>query len=142
MTETLLLAIVIGFLFYEFTGISPGGVIAPGYFALSMHEPLRLGATLLVSLAVYGAVVLLARHLVIYGRRRLLLAILLGVCGKMLFEFFMPALLPQEAAIAVVGYVIPGLVANEMVRQKPLQTVSALAAVTAVTYLILQVARA
>jgi poly-gamma-glutamate biosynthesis protein PgsC/CapC len=130
--EALFVGLVAGFLFYELWGLSPGGVIAPGYLALFVGEPGRIVSTLILALALWGLLELLSRRLILYGRRRLLLALLLGFCGKVLIERW---LLPG-AGIAVdlqtIGYLIPGLIANEMVRQKPLPTLAALVIVTTV----------
>lgn len=133
--ETLFIGLVAGFLFYEWWGLSPGGVIAPGYFALFIGEPSRIASTLLLALVLWGFLELLSRLLVLYGRRRLLLALLLGFVGKHVIEQW---ILPG-AGLAIdlqsIGYLIPGLIANEMVRQKPLPTLGALAVVTSVVAL-------
>ena len=51
MTEKILvLGIVLSILFYECTRLSPGGIIVPGYFALCLTTPLRIGYTLVLVL--------------------------------------------------------------------------------------------
>jgi poly-gamma-glutamate biosynthesis protein PgsC/CapC len=107
-------------------------VIAPGYLALFVGEPGRIVSTLILALALWGLLELLSRRLILYGRRRLLLALLLGFCGKHLVEQW---LLPGAGItldLQTIGYLIPGLIANEMVRQKPLPTLAALVIVTSV----------
>jgi len=42
ITESLLIGLIVGLLFYELFEISPGGVISPGYFALFVNQPVRL----------------------------------------------------------------------------------------------------
>jgi poly-gamma-glutamate biosynthesis protein PgsC/CapC len=130
--EALFVGLVAGFLFYEVWGLSPGGVIAPGYLALFVGEPGRIVSTLVLALALWGLLEFLSRRLILYGRRRLLLALLLGFCGKYLIEHW---LLPGAGValdLQTIGYLIPGLIANEMVRQKPLPTLAALVIVTSV----------
>jgi poly-gamma-glutamate biosynthesis protein PgsC/CapC len=128
--------LVVGFLYYEVVGISPGGVIAPAYFALFLHQPERLAVTLVLALAVTGAVWLLQRHTFLYGRRRLLAALLLGFVAKWLAERILAPGLELPIEVHAVGYLVPGLVANDMVRQPILPTVLSLGIVTIVTALV------
>ena len=52
--EYFFIGLVIGFVFYELTDVSPGGVIAPAYCALYVHEPMRIVVTIAIALAVWG----------------------------------------------------------------------------------------
>src|SRR5690606_30019661 len=70
MITIFVLGIIVALLVEETTGVVPGGVIVPGFLALHVADPARLGATLLVSLAVYGIVLFLQGHVLLYGRRR------------------------------------------------------------------------
>ena len=55
MTEKILvLGIVLSILFYECTRLSPGGIIVPGYFALCLTTPLRIGYTLVLVLLTWA----------------------------------------------------------------------------------------
>lgn len=133
--ELFLAGLIIGFLFYELTGYSAGGIIAPAYFALSVHAPLRIASTLLAAVIVWGAVILLSRAFIIFGRRRLMIAIILGFCVKLLLESIFEASNLTFYDLSIVGYIIPGLIASEMVRQKPLPTAGAIAIVTTLVFL-------
>ena len=42
------IGIVLGFIFFELTGLAAGGIIVPGYLALFVHEPSRIIMTILV----------------------------------------------------------------------------------------------
>jgi poly-gamma-glutamate biosynthesis protein PgsC/CapC len=134
--ELFVIGLVAGFLYYEWVGLSPGGVIPPAYFALFIRQPERLAVTMILALAVCGIVHLLQRRTFLYGRRRLLAALLLGFVVKWLVERVVaPASgLPME--IHAVGYVVPGLVANDMIRQRVVPTVLSLGIVTLVTALV------
>jgi poly-gamma-glutamate biosynthesis protein PgsC/CapC len=132
--ESLFIGLVLGFLFYEIVGISPGGVIPPGYLALSLHEPGRIAVTVGIAAMVWLMLEGLSRVLVIYGRRRLLLALLLGFCFKLAIEFWLRTSSFPGFSLESIGYIIPGLIANEMVRQDPLPTLSALGIVTVCVY--------
>jgi poly-gamma-glutamate biosynthesis protein PgsC/CapC len=128
--EIFLIGLVAGFLFYELTGVSAGGVVAPAYFAISTHEPVRILVTLAIALAVWGALRFLSGRLILYGRRRLLLALLIGFALKLILE---RGIQPHPAVsldLYSIGYIIPGLVGNEMNRQGVAPTILGLAIVT------------
>jgi poly-gamma-glutamate biosynthesis protein PgsC/CapC len=135
--EALFIGLVVGFLYYELVGLSPGGVIAPGYLALFTAEPFRILSTLLVATAVWGIIGLLSPRLILYGRRRLLLALLLGFSCKFAVDAWIQPAAGTAVDLQSIGYMIPGLIANEMWRQKPLPTLFSLTVVTAVVAMIL-----
>ena len=131
---TLFIGLIIGFIFYEVAGISPGGVVAPGYFALFIHQPDRIFVTVLLSLAVWALLEQSSRHLIVYGRRKLLLALLVSFSLKLLLEQWIQPLQQLPFDIQSIGYIIPGLIANEMSRQRIIPTLSALGIVTAIVF--------
>lgn len=128
--ELFLVGLVVGFLYYEWTGVSPGGVIPPAYFALFLGRPERILVTVGLALLVYAAVRLLQAHTFLYGRRRLLIALLLGFVFKWCAEALIAPQVQMPFEIHAVGYVIPGLIANDMVRQRALPTVLSVGIVT------------
>jgi len=138
ITELFLIGLVVGFLYFEWTDISPGGIVAPAYFALYIYEPEKLVSTIAASLALLLIIRFLAANLILYGRRKLLLAVLLSFLLKMITD---PFLFPSEIIqfdLHSIGYIIPGLVANEMDRQKVLPTLLSLGIVTSITFFIHQ----
>jgi poly-gamma-glutamate biosynthesis protein PgsC/CapC len=137
IVQSLFIGLVLGFLFYEFVGISPGGVIPPGYLALYIHEPDKIAVTIGIATLVWLLLEGLSRVLIIYGRRRLLLALLLGFCLKLIIELWLQPSAFPGFSIESIGYIIPGLIANEMVRQEPLPTLSGLGIVTVCVYFVL-----
>ena len=86
-----------------------------------------------MALATYAIVRLLSTFLIVYGRRRTVLMILVGYILGMLVSH----LLGTSADFAVIGFVIPGLIAVWMDRQSVLQTLAALTLVSVVVRLIL-----
>jgi poly-gamma-glutamate biosynthesis protein PgsC/CapC len=134
--EVFLVGLIAGFIYYEVVGISPGGVIPPAYFALFLHEPERIIVTVAISLVVYGVVRLLQRYTFLYGRRRLLVALLLGFIVKWLAEGLIAPNVAVPFEIHAVGYLIPGLIANDMVRQRVVPTILSLGIVTIVVGLV------
>ena len=100
------LGIFLGFIFFELTGLTAGGIIVPGYIALYLNEPMRLLATLLISVLTYGLVLLLSQYLILFGRRRFLLAILLGFLLRGAFEW-LQLLLPESGLDLQATFVVP-----------------------------------
>lgn len=135
--ESFFIGLIIGFLFYEVVGISPGGVIAPAYFALFIHQPSKIAVTVFIAVLVWLILIVSSRWLIIYGRRKLLIALILGFLIKLLFEYKLQPLAGFQIDLQSIGYIIPGLIANEMVRQKALPTLASLGIVTILIYLTL-----
>ena len=135
--ESLLIGLIVGFIFYEVSGVSPGGVVPPGYLALFLTQPVKIGITLGVALVVWWTIRMLSSWLILYGRRRLLLAILLGFCLKLGMDLWVQELPVVPWDIESIGYIIPGLIGHEMVRQRVLPTVASLGIVTVIVYTLL-----
>ncbi|MEA1964690.1 MAG: poly-gamma-glutamate biosynthesis protein PgsC/CapC, partial [Candidatus Aerophobetes bacterium] len=58
------IGIVVSFLFYEIVGLSPGGIVVPGYIALFLTQPTRILITLIISLITYFIVYKLSNYLI------------------------------------------------------------------------------
>lgn len=134
MNELLTLSIgvglVVSLLFSEVFGIAPGGLIVPGYFALFMDKPLTVAMTLLAGLVTYVVVHALSSVVILYGRRRTVMMILVGYLAGAIFNYAFHdtggmALLNLES-LSVIGYIIPGLIAIWYDRQGIVVTCSTL----------------
>ncbi|MBD3180222.1 MAG: poly-gamma-glutamate biosynthesis protein PgsC [Candidatus Latescibacteria bacterium] len=134
--EIFLIGLIAGFLFYELTGISAGGVVAPAYFAISINQPGKIGVTVLIAFAVYAAIRFFSARLIIYGRRRLLFALVLGFFLKLLLQRLVQPNPSIGVSLQSIGYIIPGLVGNEMYRQGTVPTLLGLAIVSIFIYLL------
>jgi len=132
--ELFLIGLIAGFLFYEFVGISPGGVIAPAYFALFALQPGKIAMTLLLAVLVYLIIRVLASRLILYGRRKLLLALVLGFLLKLAVDLLIQPMAFIQLDLQSIGYIIPGLIAHEMSRQRVLPTLLSLGIVTLFTF--------
>ena len=131
------IGIVISFAFYEIVGLSPGGIVVPGYIALFLDQPVRILVTLLVALLTYFAVNMLSNYIILYGRRRFLAMILVGFILKWLIEGLIIKIPISGIELQSIGYIIPGLIANEMRRQGILPTLYSLAIVSVIVRLML-----
>jgi gamma-polyglutamate biosynthesis protein CapC len=117
------LGLAISLIFSETLGLAAGGMVVPGYVALLVHEPLRLLGTILVSLVTLGSLKLVSRYTLVYGRRRIVLSVLLGfVFGALSRDLLVFQFHGTHYELQTIGYIIPGLIANWMERQGVLQT--------------------
>lgn len=137
IVESIALGLVVGLLVYELSGFSAGGLIVPGYLALFLLEPWRVGVTVGLGLLTWALVRLLGEHLVLYGRRRFVCAVLLGfVLARAVEALPLPAV-AGGADLRVIGFVVPGLIANDVAHQGVPATLITLLAVAALVRLVL-----
>jgi poly-gamma-glutamate biosynthesis protein PgsC/CapC len=124
MIETAIgLGLVISLIFSETLGLAAGGMVVPGYLALMIHEPLRIVGTVACALLTLGALKLLSQYTFIYGRRRIVVAVLIGfVFGALSRDLLIFRWHEAPLDLRTIGFVIPGLIANWMERQGVLQT--------------------
>lgn len=128
------IGLAVSLLCTELFGIASGGLIVPGYIALYIDQPLHVLATVAVAFGTYLVVRTLSTFLVVYGRRRTALMILIGYILGMVVRSW-SGLWGQE--FAAIGFVIPGLIAVWMDRQTVLQTLASLVTVSTIVRLIL-----
>jgi poly-gamma-glutamate biosynthesis protein PgsC/CapC len=121
------MGLVMSLLFTEAVGFAAGGFVVPGYVALYLDRPLEVLGTILAALGTYVGLRLASRVFLLYGRRMLVLSVLLGFLLGALTER-VPAfgLSAVGGSIAAIGYIIPGLIAYWMTRQGIVRTLAAL----------------
>lgn len=124
------LGLLFSLAFIALTGVYPGGIIVPSYLVLFLGQPQRLVGTLGAALLTWAAYVLVSRWLILFGRRRFVFLILVGGLWTLLWQTALPAFFPASVEFAVIGWVIPGLIANHFERQGVLLTSAALVLVT------------
>ena len=143
MTELLPLSIGIGLavslLFSEIFGLAAGGMVVPGYVALCLTRPVEVALTLAAGVLTFTIVHSLSSVVIIYGKRRTVLMILVGYLIGAVFRAFVaqPAVHLGGVDFTIIGYIIPGLIANDMDRQRAIPTLSSLIVVSIVVRLIL-----
>lgn len=131
--ELMLAGILVSLLFFEFTEISPGGVVVAGYLAMQLQHPARIGITLLVAVLGYFALQGLAQVTILYGRRRFAAAILL--CCALYAILTRANVLPGDPGLA--GYLVPGILVRDLERQGFGKTLLALAIVLGILALLM-----
>ena len=116
--------------FIALTGVYPGGIIVPSYLVLFLSEPLRLAGTVGTAVLTLGVYLLASRWFILFGRRRFVFIIFVGGLWALFGQTFLPSLFPASMEFAVIGWVIPGLIANHMERQGVVVTTASLVLVT------------
>lgn len=117
LQQAIALSILLGFLSTELLGIFTGGLVSAGYLAFFVEQPFRILSTLLLSLAVYGLTKLIGRAVILYGRRRFMLTVILGILLGWLYESNAYYVSGISQDLRIIGYMIPGLLANDMCKQ-------------------------
>jgi poly-gamma-glutamate biosynthesis protein PgsC/CapC len=121
------LGLVMSLIFSEAFGLAAGGMVVPGYIALYMGEPWRVVGTIAAAIITFLIVRLLGRVMLLYGKRHLVMVILIGfICGWLTRFFFGRTELPESLSFEAIGYVIPGLIAYWMERQGAVATLMAM----------------
>ena len=117
------LGIVLSLVLSETLGVTAGGIIVPGYISLYLHHPIQVVMTFLVAILVWGIIQGMGKITFLYGKRRIVLAIILGFFFGYISRNFI--YFPIEfGRTAVIGNIIPGLIANWMDRQGIARTIS------------------
>ncbi len=125
MTEvTIGLGIALSLILSETLGVTAGGVIVPGYIAMHLHNPDQIIMTFIASIIVIILIRMLGKFVFIYGKRRLVLTLLLGfIIGYISRNYFYSPI--DSFSYEVIGNIIPGLIASWMDRQGIVRTISA-----------------
>lgn len=125
--ETIGLGMLFSFLLTETIGLAAGGIVVPGYIALMLTEPVRIVATILVAVITFLAIRALSKVMLVFGRRMLLLGILIGYLLGYVTKIFPPVTIDSlRLDLTVIGYVIPGLIAYWINRQGLVETLSSM----------------
>ena len=117
------LGIILSLVLSEALGVTAGGIIVPGYISLFLHQPIQVLSTFSVAIIVLLIIKLLSRVMFLYGKRRIVLALILGF-----FFGYLSRIIYIDVeninSVAVIGNIIPGLIANWMDRQGVVRTIS------------------
>ncbi|MBN2409703.1 MAG: poly-gamma-glutamate biosynthesis protein PgsC [Candidatus Aminicenantes bacterium] len=139
--ETIFIGLLLALLYKETMGLYPGGIIVPAYLALTLDHPVPALTTVAVaclSLLIYK---LLARYFILFGSRRFVLILLVGGVLSQVCALAAPRLIASPLEFQVIGFIIPGLLANNLERQNFLPTLASLITVTVATYFIANLVR-
>jgi len=136
MYEIFLIALVLSLLFIAITGIYPGGIIVPGYLILFADQPLRILGTILASVIIWLLYRLASRFLILFGQRRFVFFILLSALISYAVSTLLPQWYPEATEIRIIGWIIPGLIANNFEKQGVWKTTASMVGIVAVLFVI------
>ena len=132
----LVVGVVVSIVFYERMQLTTGGAIVPAYLTMFLPSPLYVLTTLGLGYATYVVVNrVIGKRVILYGRRKFEVEVLVGLllvgvatALAMTFGNFDPVLY----GLGGIGMLIPGVLAHDMFRQKPRQTIFAVVATTGI----------
>jgi gamma-polyglutamate biosynthesis protein CapC len=120
---------------YLVTNLSPGGMITPGWLALVLIvQPLLalvIGVVVAITYVLCGG---LQQVMILYGKRLFATVVLVAVFFQITFFLFFVNTSPLFFDVTTLGFIVPGLVAYQLIRQPPIPTLVATATVTTVAY--------
>ncbi len=121
------IGLVVSLVFSESMGLAAGGLVVPGYIALSLRDPIQVVMTLVLGFATFLCIRLLGNFMVLYGRRRTVVIILIGfVLGWFFRNLMVLEIAGDTIELAAIGYIIPGLVGMWIDRQGMTETTATL----------------
>lgn len=132
---SLIIGMAISLLIAEIFGINPGGMIVPGYLALICDDIPQMILVFAVSVAVYLIVnFILPKFIILFGRRKFVATLIVGVIIKLLLELAFPVLPFSVFEFRGLGVVTPSLIANSYTKQGFRYTVPAVLIATYLTF--------
>lgn len=121
------LGLILSLLSYEVFGLAAGGIVVPGYIALQLSHPDRLIGIVGVSLVTYIIIKVLGNYTFLYGRRQMVLCLLIGCLLATFSRHFLTFNMGSTTLeLEAVGWVIPGLIAHWFAKQGIFKTISVL----------------
>lgn len=138
MIESLILGMCLSLILTETMGIAIAGIVIPGYLALIVHDPLKVISLAGAGIVTYLIVQALSLYIITYGRRLLIICILIGFLITYLIRLLLTgspdSLMTNMESL---GFFIPGLIAYWIARQGIIPTLCSAIIVSSVVRLII-----
>ncbi|MCA9618709.1 MAG: poly-gamma-glutamate biosynthesis protein PgsC [Myxococcales bacterium] len=138
LTLSVGIGLAVSLAFSELFALAAGGMIVPGYLALSLTHPFDVLLTVGTGFVTFGIVHAMSSFVLIYGRRRTVIMILVGYLVGTLVRGTIGTLpSPTGEEMHVIGFIIPGLIAIWLDRQGLVETIAAMVSASVVVRLLL-----
>jgi gamma-polyglutamate biosynthesis protein CapC len=115
--------------------------VIPGYLALHLTNPLQVAVTVAAGLLAFFAVRALSSVVIIFGRRRTVLMILVGYVIGVASRYFMNFISFPDGMtageFAIIGFIVPGLIAVWIDRRGIIESICSLMIASVIVRLIL-----
>lgn len=132
----LTLSIFIGFAFQAMFSLFSGGLVSAGYIALYLTSPLRLLITFALAVIILFLIKALGHFTILFGRRRFAITMVISILLSYLIEIVLVKFsLPVD--LRIIGYIVPGLIANDMEKQGVVKTLISILLISTLIYLII-----
>jgi len=127
---TIILGIVVSTIIYKRTGLTLGGVIVCGYLALFVGQPIHIVVTLAIAYITYQIVYrVLQQRYMLNGRKLFEVEILVGLVLQVMWITIIRLLGMINIDMTIlyaIGFVLPGVIAHDMGRQGPKNTLGSI----------------
>ncbi len=135
----LIIGVCLDLICEECFGVVAGGSICPGFLAMVCDDLPTIFLIFTITLIIYLLVqYVLPKIMIIYGKRRFTVVIILAIVLKLFFEIFFPTLPFATVGFRGVGVMSTGILANNCVKQGFRYTIIATAITTAITFILVQ----
>lgn len=129
------IGLVFSLICYLTTNLSPGGMITPGWLALVMVEDYRhLGIVAVMTALTFGLIKLLNKVVILYGKRLFAAVVLTSVILQLSLFLAIQKAVPLLFAHQTLGFVAPGLIAYQLLRQPIKATLIATTLISGATF--------
>jgi gamma-polyglutamate biosynthesis protein CapC len=134
---SLVVGVVVSLVYAERTGVIPAGLVVPGYLALVLDQVIFLSAIFLLSFLTFLIVDRgIDRYVILYGRRRFVAMLSIGIMLKLVFDALYPAMPFEVYEFRGIGVIVPGLIANAIHRQGVPHTIISTLLLSGATFLV------
>jgi poly-gamma-glutamate biosynthesis protein PgsC/CapC len=137
--ETLFIGLLVAVLYVEVFGVYPGGIIVPAYIALYLDQPLRVIVTVVIAILCVLVYRILSTSVILFGKRRFVTFLFIGAVLAQVWSLLFPQLFPESFGLRAIGWLIPGLLANNLEKQRFLPTLASLVSVAVFTYVLVRI---
>ena len=104
----LVVGIVVSLIYNDVTGISPSGLVVPGYLSLIFDQPMFIAYVFIFSLLTYLIVVHgIGRFTILYGKRKFAAMLTVGLLLKLVFDYLYPIIPFQVHEFREIGVMVP-----------------------------------
>lgn len=134
----LVLGVILSLIFAERTGVVPAGLVVPGYLALIFDQFIFILMIIIISLLTYLIVKFgISRWVILYGRRKFVAMLVVGISLKLIFDYFYPVMPFEIYEFRGIGVIVPGIIANGIQRQGLVVTLGSTLLISAATFSLL-----
>lgn len=134
--ELSLLGIVISCVYILIFNVYPGGIIVPIYFSLYLNQPKRMIATLLIAVLASLIYQFVSKRMILFGRRRFVFLMILSSFLSLLVSLVLTDFQSGISVYKSIGIFIPGLLANNILRQGLILTLVSLFTVAIILFFV------